>query len=156
NSPQILMLSGFGDPEEFRRHGIDVLMASPDVARNLMEHPGLYVRAEMNLRTGNVYASPLGRVRAFAEWALSRNGVLSVPTAQVLAFLRSTQDQEAPDLQFHLFPFGYFSDNGRLHVPARNLVTVLANVNYPKSRGRLELRSSDPRVPVAIHPRSEE
>lgn len=153
NSPQILMLSGIGDPEELKRNGIDVRVASPDVGRNLMEHPGLYVRAEMDVKTGNAYASPLGRVRAFAEWALSRNGVLSVPTAQVLAFLKSTQDQEAPDLQFHLFPLGYFSDNGRLHVPTRNLVTILANVNYPKSTGRLELRSRDPRTPVAIYPR---
>lgn len=153
NSPQLLMLSGIGEPHELKRHGIDVRVASPDVGRNLMEHPGLYVRAEMNIKTGNAYASPLGRVRAFAEWVLSRNGVLSVPTAQVLAFLRSTQDQDVPDLQFHLFPFGYFSDNGRLHVPSRNLVTILANVNYPKSTGRLELRSSDPRTPLAIHPR---
>jgi choline dehydrogenase len=153
NSPQIMMLSGIGDPDELKRHGIAVLAASPDVGRNLMEHPGLYVRAEMDIKTGNTYASPLGRARAFAEWALTRKGVLSVPTAQVLAFLRSTQDQAAPDLQFHLFPFGYFSDNGRLHVPSRNLVTILANVNYPKSTGRLELRSSDPRTPLAIHPR---
>ncbi|HWK63671.1 MAG TPA: GMC family oxidoreductase N-terminal domain-containing protein [Rhizobiaceae bacterium] len=153
NSPQILMLSGIGDPDELKRHGIEVRVASPEVGRNLMEHPGLYVRAEMDVETGNAYASPLGRVRAFAEWAMSRNGVLSVPTAQVLAFLKSTHDQEAPDLQFHLFPFGYFSNNGRLHVPTRNLVTILANVNYPKSKGHLELRSSDPHTPVAIYPR---
>ncbi|MDW6021117.1 GMC family oxidoreductase N-terminal domain-containing protein [Mesorhizobium sp. BAC0120] len=153
NSPQILMISGIGDPAELKRHGIEVRVASPDVGRNLMEHPGLYVRAEMDIKTGNAYASPLGRVRAFAEWALSRKGVLSVPTAQVLAFLRSTQDQEVPDLQFHLFPFGYFSNDGRLQVPTRNLVTILANVNYPKSTGHLELRSSDPRTPVAIYPR---
>jgi len=153
NTPQILMLSGIGDPAQLKRHGIDVRVSSPDVGRNLMEHPGLYVRAEMNTETGNVYASPFGRVRAFAQWALARNGVLSVPTAQVLAFLKSAPEQEMPDLQFHLFPFGYFSDNGRLHVPTRNLVTILANVNYPKSRGHLELRSSDPRTPLAIYPR---
>jgi choline dehydrogenase len=153
NTPQILMLSGIGDPGQLKSHGIDVRVASPDVGRNLMEHPGLYVRAEMDIRTGNAYASALGRVRAFAEWALSRKGVLSVPTAQVLAFLKSTQDQEVPDLQFHLFPFGYFSNDGRLHVPTRNLVTILANVNYPKSTGHLELRSSDPRTPLAIYPR---
>ncbi|TPL46687.1 choline dehydrogenase [Mesorhizobium sp. B2-4-2] len=153
NSPQILMLSGIGDPDQLTPHGIGVRIASPEVGRNLMEHPGLYVRAEMNVKTGNAYASPIGRAKAFAEWILSRNGVLSVPTAQVLAFLKSTPDREIPDLQFHLFPFGYFNDNGRLHVPTRNLVTILANVNYPKSTGHLELRSSDPRQPVAIYPR---
>ncbi|TPJ58038.1 GMC family oxidoreductase N-terminal domain-containing protein [Mesorhizobium sp. B2-6-1] len=153
NSPQLLMLSGIGDPAELGRHGIEVRVASPDVGHNLMEHPGLYVRAEMDVKTGNAYASALGRLRAAGQWALSRSGVLSVPTAQVLAFLKSTPEQEVPDLQFHLFPFGYFSESGRLRVPTRNLVTILANVNYPKSTGRLELRSSDPRTPLAIYPR---
>lgn len=153
NSPQILMLSGIGEPEQLKRHGIEVRVASPDVGHNLMEHPGLYVRAELNTRTGNVYSTPIGKMRAVANWALARNGVLSVPTAQVLAFLKSNAAQESPDLQFHLFPFGYFVRNGRLEVPNRNLVTILANVNYPKSKGHIELRSSDPSTPVAIYPR---
>ncbi|RWG07752.1 MAG: choline dehydrogenase [Mesorhizobium sp.] len=153
NSPQILMLSGIGDPAELARHGISTVVRSPEVGRNLMEHPGLYVLAELDIPTGNAYTSALGRLRAAAEWALMRRGVLSVPTAQVLAFLKSAPDQNEPDLQFHLFPFGYFRDNGRLRVPKRNLVTILANVNYPKSRGHLALRSKDPREPVAIYPR---
>lgn len=153
NSPQLLMLSGIGDPAELARHGIETRVASPEVGRNLREHPGLYVAAELDTDTGNIYASALGRARAFAQWALSRKGVLSVPTAQVLAFIKSTPDQEAPDLQFHLFPFGYFRENGRLKVPVRNLVTVLANVNYPKSKGHLALKSKSPRDPVLIYPR---
>lgn len=153
NSPQLLMLSGIGDPAELARHGIETLVSSPEVGRNLMEHPGLYVSAELDTDTGNAYATPLGKLRAFAQWALARNGVLSVPTAQVLAFLKSTPDQEAPDLQFHLFPFGYFRKDGRLKVPTRNLVTLLANVNYPKSKGHLALKSANPRDPIAIYPR---
>jgi len=153
NSPQLLMLSGIGDPAELARHGLKTLIASPEVGRNLMEHPGLYVLAELDTDTGNAYASAFGKVRAVAQWMLTRKGVLSVPTAQVLAFLRSTADRDAPDLQFHLFPFGYFRENGRLKVPVRKLVTILANVNYPKSKGHLALKSSNPRDPVAIHPR---
>lgn len=153
NSPQLLMLSGIGDPAALAKHGIETRVASPEVGQNLMEHPGLYVLAELDTDTGNAYASASGKLRAVAQWVLTRKGVLSVPTAQVLAFLRSTPDQEAPDLQFHLFPFGYFRENGRLKVPVRNLVTLLANVNYPKSRGHLALKSGDPRDPVAIYPR---
>jgi choline dehydrogenase len=153
NTPQILLLSGIGNPADLASHGISTVVASPEVGRNLMEHPGLYVLAELDTPTGNAYASALGRVRAFAKWALARDGVLSVPTAQVLAFLKSTPDQDVPDLQFHLFPFGYFRENGRLKIPGRNLVTILANVNYPKSTGHLALRSNDPRQPIAIYPR---
>ena len=40
-SPQILMLSGVGDPEQLREHGIDVRLALPAVGANLENHPGV-------------------------------------------------------------------------------------------------------------------
>ncbi|SIT56064.1 Choline dehydrogenase, a flavoprotein [Mesorhizobium prunaredense] len=153
NSPQILMLSGIGDPSELARHGIEPVVASPEVGQNLLEHPCLTVIAEMNIKTGNAYASGLGRVRAFAEWAFARKGVLTESLAQVIAFLKSTPDQKVPDLQFHLLPFGFFMKNGRRHVPRRNLVTIYANVNHAKSKGHVALRSNNPRDPIAIYPR---
>lgn len=153
NSPQILMLSGIGDPVELSKHGIKTVVASPEVGRNLLEHPCLHVLAEMNMRTGNAYASGLGRVQAFAEWAFARKGVLTESLAQVIAFLKSTPDQKVPDLQFHLLAFGFLLKNGRRHIPRRNLVTIYANVNHSKSKGHLSLRSKNPRDPIAIYPR---
>ena len=153
NSPHLLMLSGIGDPVALARHGIAPVIDNPEVGLNLMEHPGLGIRAELDLSTGNKHARSLGAALAFANWALTRNGFLSGPIAQVLAFLKSNADQHEADLQFHLFPFGYFKKDGRMIVPDRNLVTILTNVNYPKSRGRLELKSADPRHPIAIYPR---
>lgn len=153
NTPQLLMLSGIGDPEQLTRHGIETIVARPAVGRNLMEHPGLYVHAELSSRTANWHASPLGAIKAGWDWLFHRRGVMSVPTAQVLAFIRSKAGLEHPDLQFHLFPFGYFKKNGRQRIPhKRNLVTILANINYPKARGHLELRSNRPDDPVVIHP----
>src|SRR4051794_2272995 len=38
NSPQLLMLSGIGDPEELARHGIPVRAAVPGVGCNLQDH----------------------------------------------------------------------------------------------------------------------
>ncbi|RWI99851.1 GMC family oxidoreductase N-terminal domain-containing protein [Mesorhizobium sp.] len=153
NSPQILMLSGIGNPAELSKHGIKTVVASPEVGQNLLEHPCLYVLAEVDIKTGNAYASGVGRVRAFAEWAFARKGVLAESLAQVIAFLKSTPDEEVPDLQFHLLPFGFSMKNGRRHVPARNLVSIYANVNHAKSKGHLLLRSNNPRDPIAIYPR---
>ncbi|MDA9473888.1 hypothetical protein XI03_05050 [Bradyrhizobium sp. CCBAU 65884] len=153
NSPQLLMLSGIGDPRHLTRHGIIPRVESPEVGRNLMEHPGLYVLAELDVETANALSHPVRGALALAEWAFKRSGFLSVPTAQVLAFLRSSPELAEPDLQFHLFPFGLTKENGRLKAPRANLVTILVNVNYPKSAGHLELRSNDPRAPMAIFPR---
>src|ERR1700712_3782455 len=78
---------------------------------------------------------------------------MSVPTAQVLAFFRSNPAVTEPDLQFYLFPYGSMLKNGKRVIPKRNLVTILVNLNFPKSGGWLELRTGDPFTPVAIHPR---
>jgi choline dehydrogenase len=152
NTPQLLMLSGIGDPVALSRLGIAPVVDSPEVGRNLMEHPALAIRADLDIPTGNRHALGLGAVRAGADWLFNRRGFLSGPIAQVLAFLRSDAEQQHPDLQFHLFPIGYSKKNGKMQIPRRDLVTIMTNVNYPKSRGHLALRSADFRDPIAIHP----
>ena len=153
NSPHLLMLSGIGDSAELARHGITPRIESPEVGRNLMEHPGLYVQAEVTQPTVNADSQPLRAAWQFVRWLAGRPSPFGVPTAQVLAFLRSHPEAELPDLQFHLFPYGSTLKGGKRVIPRTNLVTILVNVNYPRSHGWLALRSADPTVPVAIHPR---
>jgi choline dehydrogenase len=147
------MLSGIGDPDQLKRHGIQPLVNSPEVGRNMLEHPGLYALAEMTVPTANRMARPLRGALALAEWLFARKGVMSVPTAQVIAFIRSHPELDEPDLQFHLFPFGLAQTKGKLQVPNKDLVTILMNINHPKSVGHIELRSKDPQTPMAIFPR---
>ncbi|KAL1863369.1 hypothetical protein Plec18167_008232 [Paecilomyces lecythidis] len=40
-SPKLLMLSGIGPRYELERHGIDVVLDSPHVGQNLIDHPGV-------------------------------------------------------------------------------------------------------------------
>jgi choline dehydrogenase len=154
NSPQLLMLSGVGDPAHLKKHGIETLIERSQVGRNLLEHPGLYILAELDIETANSLARPINSLKAAAEWVFKKTGVMSVPTAQVLAFVKSKPEIANTDLQFHLFPFGWVrSKRGKIKVPDRNLVTMLVNINHSKSTGHLELRSSDPLDPVKIFPR---
>jgi len=46
NSPQLLLLSGVGDPEALRRSGIDVVLSLPGVGKNLQDHLMTAVIAE--------------------------------------------------------------------------------------------------------------
>ena len=41
NSPQLLQLSGIGDPDILKRHGIDIVHALPKVGEDLQGHLGL-------------------------------------------------------------------------------------------------------------------
>jgi choline dehydrogenase len=107
----------------------------------------------MTSPTANRETAPLRAAGHLLRWLVRRDGPVSVPTAQALAFFRSTPEAAEPDLQFHIFPYGSTLTKGKRVIPRRNLVTILMNANYPRSRGWLELRSADPAAPVAIHPR---
>ena len=154
NSPQILMLSGVGSAEELRRHGIAPLADSREVGQNLMEHPGLHVQVEVDQRTGNRESEFWRAAWNVGRWLICRDGPVSSPTAQALAFLRSDTEAPACDLQFHLLPYGAtLQDGGHRVTPRRNLLTIQVNINHPRSRGWVELRSADPAAAVMIHPR---
>src|SRR5262249_14764649 len=54
NSPQLLMLSGIGDPEELARHRIPVLLERPAVGQNLKEHAAIRLVYRSKIPTYNL------------------------------------------------------------------------------------------------------
>jgi choline dehydrogenase-like flavoprotein len=53
-TPQLLMLSGIGPPEQLKALGIEVLQAAPSVGENLMDHPS----AKLSYRTPHYTPEP--------------------------------------------------------------------------------------------------
>jgi choline dehydrogenase len=49
NSPQLLMLSGIGDGDELKKHGIPVVCHLPGVGQNLQDHLQLTVQQVWNI-----------------------------------------------------------------------------------------------------------
>ena len=57
NSPQILMLSGIGEPEALAIHGIEVTVPLPGVGKNLQDHPAallIYGRGDKSPLVANM------------------------------------------------------------------------------------------------------
>ena len=67
---------------------------------------------------------------------------------EAVAFLRTSQATDVPDLQLHLLPWSYVSPNQdepiRHEVDPRTSLTLLSTLIYPRSRGTLRLASDDP------------
>ena len=67
---------------------------------------------------------------------------------EAVAFLRTSQATDVPDLQLHLLPWSYVSPNQdepiRHDVDPRTSLTVLSTLIYPRSRGTLRLASRRP------------
>jgi choline dehydrogenase len=147
NSPQLLMLSGIGPADNLIEMGIDVRADSPGVGGNLSDHPVLPV----------VWTTP--RLRGLWEksgnanalrWQLTHRGPVTSNVAESGGFAHSEPGLPAPDLQLHVLP-AQFKDQG-LADPAQRAMTVLVGLVDVASRGRIRLRSADPRHRPAIDP----
>jgi choline dehydrogenase/4-pyridoxate dehydrogenase len=154
NTPQLLMLSGIGDPEALAPHGLAVRAALRGVGKNLQDHvmaavayrrrePGPFQR---NLRLDRV-AIALGKA-----YLLGTGFATDLPSG-LMGFVRAMPDAKVPDVQilFHAGP-----RDARPYLPPfrpafADGFAAVAAVLRPESRGYLALASPDPAVPVRIH-----
>jgi 4-pyridoxate dehydrogenase len=153
NSPQLLMLSGIGDPAELAQHGIAVKAALPGVGKNLQDHisaaiayarktPGPFHRA---MRIDRI-------VPALARAYYKGEGIATDLPGGIMAFLKSRPDALLPDVQliFNSAPMTAHPYLWPFKRPYADGYACRAVVLRPESRGRVELVSADPRQAVRI------
>jgi 4-pyridoxate dehydrogenase len=153
NSPQLLMLSGIGDPGTLRAHEIPVIAPLPGVGRNLQDHVSVtvaYSRKEpgplhAKMRADRI-AVELGRAYVRGE------GIGADWPGGVTAFLKSSPDLDLPDIQllFNAAPMTAHAYFPPFVPPYADSFGCRAVLLHPESRGRIELASPDPRVSVRI------
>jgi choline dehydrogenase-like flavoprotein len=152
NSPQLLMLSGIGDADHLREHGIETRHELPGVGRNLQEHVDACV-LQASLKGDGLTVAPGGLMRMLPEtlrYLRSRTGKLAASITDTGAFLRTRPDLDVPDVQMHFVPL-LFDDSGRnLKLMSRDGYTLHVCVLRPESRGRLTLASADPAAAPVI------
>ena len=151
NSPQLLMLSGVGPADGLAEHDIRVRHELPGVGANLQDHLGIDVvqacREPLSLHDS---LSWLGKTRIGLRWFLFRDGLGATNHFEAGAFIRSRAGIEHPDLKLAFLPFGLGGDENQSEVSiGQHAFSTHVNLMRPTSRGRLWLRSADPRD----HPR---
>jgi choline dehydrogenase-like flavoprotein len=146
-SPQLLMLSGIGPADHLREHGISVVAESPGVGANLSDHP--IVTALWSTPKLKGLAERAG-TKNLLRWQLTHTGPFTTNIAQAGGFVRTDPGLAAPDIQWHVLPVPY--RNGGLADPADRGMSVLVTLVDVRSRGRIWLRSEDPRHKPMIDP----
>jgi choline dehydrogenase len=150
NTPQLLELSGIGQPGHLERLGIAVHHALPGVGENLQDHLTVNVQQGLrNTRTFYEETRPLAMLGNLLRYALRREGLLVHPACQAGAFLRSTPDVPRPDAQIHYTPAaGRPNAQGAMTTVPGTTATV-CNLR-PSSRGSVHVRSHAPDTRPAI------
>jgi choline dehydrogenase-like flavoprotein len=143
-SPQLLMLSGVGDPTQLQQHGIATVHALSGVGANLQDHADavqVWNAPHLKQETLGISLPGLARVwRGLGEWKNERKGLLTTNFAESGGFVKSSPDEAIPDLQFH-FVIGKLVDHGRKTVFGHGFSCHVC-VLRPKSRGRVALASA--------------
>jgi len=156
-SPQILMLSGIGDPVELKKVGIDVLTSLPGVGKNLQDHFWSGVSMETNAPSANSILKPWNKTKAILQYLLLKSGPLGNSPLEANAFIRLQENQNRPDIQFHFAPLGvardYSTDLYELKTfPLVDQISVMSILLHPQSRGTVLLKTSNPKdIPLIDH-----
>ncbi|GAC1572377.1 MAG: choline dehydrogenase [Sphingomicrobium sp.] len=158
NSPQLLELSGIGNPDLLSAHGIAVVAESSGVGENLQDHYASMVRGRMKAGTINMNALSRGLplLGQIIRYAFTRSGLLALGGAHMTSYLRSSPGVEFPDLQFFASPatvdFDELVKTGRMTMEQEPGITIGGYVMRPHSSGTIHIRSADPHTQPAIIP----
>ena len=148
-SPQLLLLSGIGPAQQLQALGITPVLDLPGVGEGLQDHLQLRLiyKVEGVPTLNGVFNSWPLRLAEAVKYAFRGEGALASGPSLCGGFAKSDPALDLPDLQFHFNPLS--GDRpGHLHdFPA---CTPIVSQLRPESRGRLWLRSADPRDQPAM------
>ena len=148
NSPQLLMLSGIGPADHLREIGIEPVIDSPGVGKNLQDH--LAVLVHYARKTGSPFQElmrfdriAVAMIRAF----LFNSGPATVLPSGLHGYIKTRPELAVPDLQF-LFrgtsPKAgmWFPGFAKKYEEGFGMRPVLL---HPESTGEILLRSKNPK-----------
>ncbi|PPR62794.1 MAG: Oxygen-dependent choline dehydrogenase [Alphaproteobacteria bacterium MarineAlpha4_Bin2] len=150
NSPQLLELSGIGQPERLRDLGINVLHELQGVGENLRDHyaPRMKWSIPKSLAiTYNVKGRGPRVVWEALKYLFTDKGLLGITAAPLRAYIRTRAGLEAPNAVIGWVPF-LVGENFKL--AKESGVTAFTHILRSESQGNIHISSADAKQPPAI------
>jgi choline dehydrogenase len=149
-SPQILELSGVGQSELLKGHGIEMVHEASGVGENHHDH---YLCRPMWRLTKNVSVNNDSRgIRLVGEvlkYAFQRKGLLTFPAGVLHGFVKTRPELETPDVQYHI-AHASITDIKTRSLEKEPGMTCAPCQLRPQSRGFVHIGSADPMEPPRI------
>jgi choline dehydrogenase-like flavoprotein len=151
-TPQLMELSGLGDPKVLQPLGIEVAHALPGVGANYIDHFCTRMNWRVKLPvTLNEQTRGLKLGLAVTRYFATRSGILTLGTGLVHGFVRTRPGLEGPDVQYFFIHASYANAAERKldRLPG---MTIGVTQLRPESRGTIHSKSPDPFAAPAIRP----
>ena len=151
NSPQLLMLSGIGEAAQLAANGIEVKHDLPGVGKNMQDHLQARLVYKCNEPTLNDEVSSLfGQAKIGLKYLTTRTGPMTMAASLATGFMKSREDIETPDIQFHVQPLS--AENPGKGADKFSAFTMSVCQLRPESKGEIRLQSNDPKTYPKIIP----
>ena len=152
NSPQILELSGIGEPHILKNLGISVRNELPGVGNNLSDHfiSRLSWELKRNISLNNK-ARGIPFLVEIIKYLLFRKGLLSLPAGILGGFVKSNNALRNPDIQFHIAHASFENPEKRIFHKFPGITLGPCQLK-PKSKGHVHITSKNPFSPPEIQP----
>ena len=152
-SPQLLELSGIGDPDLLSRNDIQVIRELPGVGENYRDHYSSSVAWRVKgSSTLNQDTRGLKFIGELFNYALRRKGVLTYTAGIAHGFVKSREDLDEPDVQFHFAHGSYARGAKPGELEEDPGMTVSVCQLRPESQGSIHIQNNDPSAAPAIRP----
>ena len=149
NSPQLLQLSGVGNPDVLGAAGVQTRVELPGVGENLQDHLEVYLQ---HTSLQPVSISPwLKKWKApyiGAEWLFLNRGVGASNHFEGGGFIRTNDEVAYPNLMFHFLPIAVRYDGTAAE--GKHGYQVHIGPMNSDVRGHVHIKNADPRTKPAI------
>jgi choline dehydrogenase-like flavoprotein len=154
NSPQLLQLSGVGDPALLAQNGIGVVHAAPGVGENLVDHYAVRIASRVQgVGSLNERTHFPRLVLEVLKYLVARRGVLASAVAHAYGFVSVASQAGRPDLQLLFAPASFEGGKmGRTKMETVPGMTCGVQQLRPLSRGHVRIQSNDPFSAPMIQP----
>ncbi|HBX56897.1 choline dehydrogenase [Pseudomonas sp. UBA2684] len=148
-SPQILQRSGVGPASLLRDLDIPVVHDLPGVGENLQDHLEMYLQYACKEPVSLYPALKWWNQPLIgAKWMFLGQGIGASNQFEAGGFIRSSAEFEWPNIQYHFLPVA-INYNGSNAVKEHGFQAHVGSMRSP-SRGRIQLKSKDPRQHPSI------